>query len=191
MSAEDIWNNWQNFVEPREPGNELEGPELELRRAAEEWGRELAREHEMAQAADIAQLLAQLIQANLAQNQREVDRDAREVLAMAARAHEDGIHAQVARIEKASGDDKPKLRRWIRDIVTLNAGQPALSVAVAERTNRDNLADSVKVFLADPANAPRAGILWPALQANIENLLLGESYEEVLRSEHRFDFNMV
>ena len=70
MSAEEIWRNWEELLETREPGEELEGPELELRRAAEEWGRELAREHEMAQAADIAQLLAQLTQANLAQNQR-------------------------------------------------------------------------------------------------------------------------
>ena len=107
------------------------------------------------------------------------------MLATAARARKDGIRAQVACIEKASRDDKPKLRRWIRDIVALNATQPALSVAVAERTSRDNLADSVEAFLANPANATRAGILWPALQANIENLLLGESYEEVLRSEHR------
>ena len=60
-----------------------------------------------------------------------------------------------------------------------------MSVAVAERTSRENLADSIESYLADPANPPRPGIGWPALRTNIETTLLGESYEDVLRSEHR------
>ena len=83
---------------------------------------------EMAQASaphvDIAALLAQLTLANIALNQREVDRDARAVVATAVRVREDTIRAQVARIEKCNGDDKPKLRRWIKDITTLNTTHP-------------------------------------------------------------------
>ena len=70
-------------------------------------------------------------------------------------------------------------------ITTLNVTQPDVAIAVAERTSRDNLADTVEVLLADAGNTPRAGIGWPALRDNIEALLLGEAYEEVLRSEHR------
>ena len=64
MSAEDIWSPWE----------ELEGPEAELRRTALEWRRELAREEDMAQAADIAQLLAQLTAANIPNNNEMLTR---------------------------------------------------------------------------------------------------------------------
>ena len=60
-----------------------------------------------------------------------------------------------------------------------------MTVAVGEHTSQDNLSDTIESFLADAANAPRAAIAWPALQVNIETLLLGEAYPEVLRCEHR------
>ena len=92
MSAEDIWSQWEAFLEPP-PGSdeELEGPEAELRRAALEWGRELVREEEMAQAADIAQLLAQLTAADIAQQQRDVARDAQIVAGAAVQTREDSV----------------------------------------------------------------------------------------------------
>ena len=89
------------------------------------------------------------------------------------------------KIDKCEGEDKARLRRWIRDLTTLQVTHPGVVIAVAEGTSRGNLSDTVETFLADPANAPRNGILWPALRNNVENLLLGEAYEEVLRSEHR------
>ena len=39
--------------------------------------------------------------------------------------------------------------------------------------------------MADAANAPRVGITWPAVRDNIQTLLLGDAYGEVLRAEHR------
>ena len=77
--------------------------------------------------------------------------------------------------------DKTQAKK--RDITILHATQPGLAIAVAERTSRDNLADTVKAFLTDVGNTPRAGLQWPALLANIETLLLGDAYEEVLRCE--------
>ena len=120
---------------------------------------------------DIAALLTQLTAANIALNQREVDRDVRAVVATAARVREDTIRAQVMHIEKCSGDEKPKLRCWIKDLTTLNTTHPVVTVAVGERTSRDNLSDTIESFLADAANAPRAAIAWPVLQVTIETLL--------------------
>ena len=142
---------------------------------------------EMAQAgaADIAALLAQLTQANIDRNARDVAADGRAAAAAIARGQEDVIRVQVQKIDKCEGDDKPKLRRWVRDLTTLQATQPGIVVTVAERTSRGNLADTLETFLADPVNAPRAGITWPAMRDNVELLLLGEAYGEVLRSEHR------
>ena len=91
----------------------------------------------------------------------------------------------MGRIDKCTGDDKSKLRRWVRALTTLDAAHQDVAVTVAERSARENLADTIEAFLADPANAPRHGILWPAVRANIVTLLLGDQYEEVLRSEHR------
>ena len=141
---------------------------------------------EMAQGGvDVAALLAQLTQANLDLQQRNIALDDRAVQTAQNRAREDIIRSQVSRIDKCHGDDKTKLRRWIKDLATLNVAHAGETIAVAERTARDNLTDTVESFLADAANGPRAGIGWPALRANIETLLLGDAYGEVLRAEHR------
>ena len=144
-------------------------------------------ENEMAQvgAADIAALLQQLTQANIDRNARDVAADGRAAAAVIARGQEDIIRSQVQRIDKCEGDDKPRLRRWMRDLSTLQVAHPAVTVTVAERTSRGNLADTIEAYLADAGNAPRIGITWPALLVNIETLLLGAAYDEVLRAEHR------
>ena len=192
--AERKWRTWATFTQqdPKYSGASDEDEvhfgqvrPVELEDTIDEQEENLDQEAEMAQAADIGVLLAQLTQANLALNQCEVDRDARVVVAAATRAREDGIKASVAKIDKCQGDNKPKLRRWQRNITTLHATQPGVTVAVAERTARYNLADTIEAFLADVANQPRAGIAWPALRLNVENILLGDQYDEVLRSEHR------
>ena len=92
---------------------------------------------------------------------------------------------QVQKMDKCNGDDKPKLRRWLRDLNAFDGNHPAATIAAAERTSRENLSDTVESFLADPANAPRGGILWAAVRLNVETLLLGAAYGEVLRAEHR------
>ena len=140
---------------------------------------------EMAQpgAADIAALLAQLTQANIDRNARDVAADGRAAAAAIARGQEDLVKLQVQKVDRCIGDDKPKLRRWIRDVSAIHANHPGAAVAVAERTGRENLADTIEAFMT--ANAPRAGITWPALRGNIKTLLLGEAYGEVLRAEHR------
>ena len=194
MSAEDAWNAWERLLEPRDDDDsEAEGLEIELRRAEADleldetvtYENEDNEDNMAAAQVDIAALLAQLTQSNIDEAQREIDRDARLVNAAQARGQEDIIRAQVQKIDKCQGDDKPSLRRWIRDLTTLHAAHADAVVTVAERTSRENLADTVEAFLADPANASRAGIAWPALRANIEGLLLGAAYEEVLRCEHR------
>ena len=79
-----------------------------------------------------------------------------------------------------------KLRRWIiKDLDLIEGVQPDTVIETAIRTAQGNLSDTIEAFLADPANAPRAGVVWPALKANIETLLLGDAYAEVLRCEHR------
>ena len=130
-------------------------------------------------------MLAQLTQANIEQQQRDVARDAAVAAGVAAHTREDNIRASIGKVDKCSGDDKPKLRRWLKYLTTLHATQAGIVVAVAERTSRDNLADTVETFLADPANAPNANVGWPALRTALENALLGEAYYEVLRAEHR------
>ena len=198
MSAEDVWRNWEQLLEPREvddsdsdhEGNEHNAhPDLDDTVA---YGEDIDENIEenidaiMAQGGvDIAALLQQLTQANIDLQQRNVAIDQRAVDAAADRTREDRVRVQVQKMDRCTGDDKPKLRRWIRDLNAFDANHPAASIAVAERTCRENLADTVEAFLADPVNAPRAGIMWPGLCANIENLLLGEAYGEVLRSEHR------
>ena len=199
MSAEDIWNEWQDYLEQDRADSDEEQrelgeyePELDETLAYEEneLDETLAYEENndgMAQAAqvDIAALLAQLTQANIDRNVRDVAADGRAAAAAINRTQEDLIRIQVSKVDRCSGDDKVKLRRWIRDLTALNANHPGTTVAVAERTSRENLSDTVKAFLGDVANAPRANITWVALGDNIELLLLGEAYEEVLRSEHR------
>ena len=142
---------------------------------------------EMAQpgAVDIAALLAQLTQANIDRGVREVAADGRAAAAALTRAAEDVIRVQVQKTDRCDGDEKPKLRRWLRDLNVINANHPGAAIAVAERTSKGNLADTIETFLADPVNGPRAGIAWPILRGNVELLLLGEAYAEVLRSEHR------
>ena len=81
----------------------------------------------------------------------------------------------MGRIEKCTGDDKIKLRRWIRDLATLQATHPDVVVAVAERNARENLADTIEAFLANP----RGNIAWPAVRDNVVTLLLGDAYEGV------------
>ena len=198
MSAEDIWRQWQEHIgedeNVEETDSDSEGgfdehdPELVGLFAYHENPEENI-DNAMAQVqavpVDVAALLAQLTQANIDLQQQNVVMDQRAVDAAAARAQEDQVRVQVQRIDKCTGDGKGKLRRWIRDLDALHANHPAATIAVAERTARENLSDTVEAFLADPVNAPRGGILWPALSANVVTLLLGDQYEEVLRSEHR------
>ena len=136
-------------------------------------------------AVDIAALLAQLTQANIDRNVREVAGDGRAAAAALNRTEEEMVRVQVQKMDKCNGDDKPKLRRWLRDLNAFDGNHPAATIAVAERTSRVNLSDTVESFLADPANAPRGGILWAAVRLNVETLLLGAAYGEVLRAEHR------
>ena len=189
------------ILEPRdedEQQEQQEGWEYELRRAELEIEQDSSDSegdpdldetlaYEMAQvgAADIAALLAQLTQANIDRNARDVAADGRAAAAAIARGQEDLVRIQVQKIEKCIGDDKPKLRRWIRDISAVHATHPGAAVAVAERTGRENLSDTIEAFLTDGANAPRVGITWPNLRDNIQTLLLGDAYGEVLRAEHR------
>ena len=155
MSAEDAWNAWERLLEPRDDDSEAEGLEIELRRAEAELDLDetVAYENEdnednMAAAqVDIAALLAQLTQANIDQTQRNIDIDARAVNAAQARGREDTIRAQVSRIDKCEGDDKPKLRRWVRDLNTLHVAHPGVVVEVAERTSRGNLSDTIEEVL--------------------------------------------
>ena len=194
MSADDIWNDWQAFLEPQDENSDEEGLEYELRRAelqigdlneTQEYGNDPQVDvDEMAQA-DIAALLQQLTQANLERNVREVAADGRAAAAALNRTEEEMVRVQVQKMDKCNGDDKPKLRRWLRDLNAFDGNHPASTIAVAERTSRENLSDTVESFLADPANAPRAGILWAAVRLNVETLLLGAAYGEVLRAEHR------
>ena len=194
MSADDIWNDWQAFLEPRDENSDEEGLEYELRRAelqigdlneTQEYGNDPQVDvDEMAQA-DIAALLQQLTQANLDRNARDIAADGRVAAAAIAREQEDLVRVQVQKVERCTGDDKPKLRRWLRDLDAFDTNHPAATIAVAERTSRENLSDTVEAFLTDAVNAPRAGILWPAVRNNVVTLLLGDQYEEVLRSEHR------
>ena len=165
MSAEDIWNQWQEFLQEDDDNSDEEtNPQPADLNETIPYG-EMAQAQ--AQVADMAALLGQLAQQSLDQTQRNIDMDARAVAAAQARGRDDNIRVSVSKIDKATGDDKPKLRRWLKDLTTLHATQAGIVVTVAERTARDNLADTIETFLADPINAPRVGILWPALQANI------------------------
>ena len=203
--AEEQWRNWQQALGPREEADRLQGPDDTIGYGSDDSQEgevdgdqdDLEEENidnndEMAQAAaaDIAALLAQLTQANIDRNARDVAADGRAAAAALNRAAEDVIRVQVqktdaSRCRRCDGDEKPKLRRWVRDLNAINANHPGAAIAVAERTSRGNLTDTVETFLADPANGPRAGVTWPVLRDNIELLLLGEAYAEVLRSEHR------
>ena len=136
-------------------------------------------------AADIAALLQQLTQANIDRNARDVAADGRAAAAALNRTEEEMVRVQVQKMDKCNGDEKPKLRRWLRDLNAFDGNHPAATIAVAERTSRENLSDTIEGFLADPANAPRGGILWAAVRLNVETLLLGAAYGEVLRAEHR------
>ena len=189
------WNRWEQVLGPREQADRLERPdqELDLDDELEEtvaYGDLDNNDPQvdvdaMAQAgaADIAALLAQLTQANIARDARDIAADGRAAAAAIGRAQEELVKLQTQKVDRCVGDDKPKLRRWIRDVSAVHANHPGAAVAVAERTGRENLADTIEAFMT--ANAPRAGITWPALRGNIETLLLGEAYGEVLRAEHR------
>ena len=194
LDEERRWNRWEQVLGPgaRDEADRLERPDQELDSDNElnetvAFENDLQEDEIMAQAgaADIAALLAQLTQANIARDARDIAADGRAAAAAIGRAHEDLVKLQVQKVDWCVGDDKPKLRRWLRDISAVHANHPAAAVAVSERTGRENLADTVEAYLADPANAPRVGITWPALRGNIETLLLGEAYGEVLRAEHR------
>ena len=191
------WNRWEQVLGPREQADRLERPDQELD-LDDELDETVAYGNldnndpqvdvdAMAQAgaADVAALLAQLTQANLERNVREIAADGRVAAAAIAREQEDLVRVQLQKVDRCVGDDKPKLRRWIRDLNAIHANHPGAAIAVAERTGRENLADTIEAFMADGANGPRAGIAWPALRGNIETLLLGEAYGEVLRAEHR------
>ena len=201
MSEEDAWYNWGQLIGR---GEHYEGVPLEWEDDIDILGQErrepdqdglnetLAYEEViddgviMAQGGvDIAALLQQLTQANIDRNARDVAADQRAAAAAIGRAQEDLVRIQVSKIEKCVGDDKPKLRRWLRDVGSVHANHPGVAVPVAERTARENLADTLEAFMADAANAPRVGITWPAVRDNIQTLLLGDAYGEVLRAEHR------
>jgi hypothetical protein len=76
------------------------------------------------------------------------------------------IKAQVGRVEKANGEDKAKLRRWIRDIATVNQQNANIAVPVAERSAQQSLADVIEDYMV--AHAPRNGVLWPDLRTYSE-----------------------
>ena len=89
-------------------------------------------------------------------SKRELDRDARAQVVAAARTREDTICAQVSRIKKCTGDDKVKLRRWIRDVTTLHTTQPDVTVAVAEKTARVNFERYHRNIFGGPRQRPTA-----------------------------------
>ena len=165
------WNRWEQVLGPREQADRLERPDQELD-LDDELDETVAYGNldnndpqvdvdAMAQAgaADVAALLAQLTQANLERNVREIAADGRVAAAAIAREQEDLVRVQVQKVERCTGDDKPKLRRWLRDLDAFDTNHPAATIAVAERTSRENLSDTVEAFLTDAVNAPRAGIL--------------------------------
>ena len=91
---------------------------------------------------------------------------------------ENGIKAAVFRIDKADGEDKPALQRWIRDLTQLDAAQPAQSVRTAVGTSKGVLADTLESALAG-----NRALLWPALKTLIQTALLGDGHDRVLRTE--------
>ena len=54
------------------------------------------------------------------------------------------VRAQVSRIEKVNGEDKAKLRRWIRDVATVHQHEPNIAIQVAERSAQQSLADVIE-----------------------------------------------
>lgn len=103
--------------------------------------------------------------------------------ASAERNTEVRVRAQVTRIEKSDGEDKPKLRRWIRDITQVGVVEPGIAVKIATRTATGNLADTLEAYLADANNGARNAIIWNNLKTHVEGTLLGADYGRVLRRE--------
>ena len=56
------------------------------------------------------------------------------------------IRSQTARIDKCTGEDGPKLRRWIRDVDMAHAATPNIARRVAVRTSQGPLADTMEEF---------------------------------------------
>ena len=79
------------------------------------------------------------------------------------------VRAQVSRIEKVNGEDKAKLRRWIRDVATVHQREPNIAIPVAERSAQQSLADVIEDYMV--AHPPRNGTHWSALRAHLETQL--------------------
>ena len=91
------------------------------------------------------------------------------------------IKGHIHRLDKISGEDKPKLRRWMKDVTTIHTNTPGVSIEVATRTATGNLSDIIEEYMI--AHPPRANVLWPALQAHIQVTALGATFERTLRRE--------
>jgi hypothetical protein len=94
---------------------------------------------------------------------------------------ENNIRAQVQRIDVSDGEDKPKMRRWLRDMDQSHATNPAVTIDIVLRTTRGALADAIETYSV--ANPPRNAIQWIPLRQALEQALLGDGYDRVLRHE--------
>ena len=183
---EDVTALWNILIDPDR--NEREENRDRVRRRARREARrqeDQVRNMEAPQPADggLQALLTQLI--NDRQADQQAAQDARDAANAAAqeRNTENRVRAQVSRLNKTDGEDKPKLKRWVKDIAQINVVEAAIAVRVATRTAIGGLADVIEAFLADAANGGRNNVEWPALRTHIENTLLGQNYGRVLRRE--------
>ena len=112
------------------------------------------------------------------------DRDAAQIAATprSNRAERESvIKGHIHRLDRTSGEDKPKLRRWVKDVTTIHTNTPGVSIEVATRTATCNLSDIIQEYMI--AHPPRANVLWPALQPHNQVTALGATFERTLRRE--------
>ena len=118
---------------------------------------------------------------------RVADQDARRNAIIAARERtvkseqEILIKAQTLRLDKCNGEDKAKLRRWIKDISTIHESEPDISMTVASRTAQGNLTDTIEEYLT--THPPRVNAVWPDVRKDIQTCMLGATFGRTLRRE--------
>ena len=91
------------------------------------------------------------------------------------------IKAHTTRLEKCSGVDKVQLRRWLRDIDSIHVSEGDIAIETARRTALGNLSDTMEEYMT--TNLPRNGVIWTVLRAHIQLVMLGATFEKVLRRE--------
>lgn len=136
----------------------------------------------MADAQAVRDVLQALGNAQVANDAARVAAGIRTVERQEMTDEEAQIKVQVTRLEKLNGDDKAKLRRFIKDINTIHTVTPAVAVRVACRLATGNLADAIEDHMVADGGA-RNAVLWPALRAAVQAALLGANDDRVLRRE--------